>query len=568
MIVNKFPRGVKIYTDQISGLMAASVTNTPGSLTISWAQPSSKLYQGVAIVVKAGSYPNSPTDGVVTYVAKGTLTTTVTGLTGGTTYYVRAFAKATNTSGSKVYYNTSITGAQTTKVTIPNVVIGLAASAVDLYPDRLNVSWTAPSGAYSNVMIRYKAGSYPTSPTDGTQAYLGAGTSATITGLSGGRPYFVRAFVVNSSGEYNTNASQQVTRYTVCTPITLSLSARTASSITVSWNATSDDARAIYLVRKAGSFPTSISDGTQIYVAWNNAEGTVVDSGLSQSTQYYYRAFLHNYESAWNTNTSQQLIAVTKVAAGQVVFTSSQTYTIPSGVNVIDIFCAGGGGGGGYSYVYGDDLNYGGAGAGGYTASKLSQNVLSGQLHSVVVGAGGAGGYNNGGSNASKGVSGGVSSFGSLLSAAGGGGHSSEPGSGPGTGGRGGSGGGNGWYSTPGEYTESQNGYSDGAGSTLGWGSGLYYNFGQGSTTKAFAESGNTLYSGGGGGGNANTLRAGGAGGGGNGGTYYSNGSYTPPLQGSPNTAGGGGASGGNGIAGRPGAAGGSGIVIIRWGEQ
>jgi hypothetical protein len=167
------------------------------------------------------------------------------------------------------------------------------------------------------------------------------------------------------------------------------------------------------------------------------------------------------------------------VPAGQATFTSSQTWTVPAGVSKIDIFCVGGGAGSldGRS----------GGGGGGYTATLKNASVTPGQQIAVTVGAGGTW------------VTGGASSFGSLLSAAGGGGcrdlvYENIGKSGGGNGGSGGAG--------DNSYSGSAAGYDGGKSDTCGLFSSYVYDTagtGQGSTTRAFGEAGNTLYSGGGG---------------------------------------------------------------------
>ena len=88
------------------------------------------------------------------------------------------------------------------------------------------------------------------------------------------------------------------------------------------------------------------------------------------------------------------------VEAGSIKFTSSTTWTVPSGIKKIDIFCCGGGGGGGGSaetvtssgLKFSDKYYYGSCGAGGYTATKLSYDVTPGQQLEITVGKGGAAG--------------------------------------------------------------------------------------------------------------------------------------------------------------------------------
>lgn len=100
-----------------------------------------------------------------------------------------------------------------------------------------------------------------------------------------------------------------------------------------------------------------------------------------------------------DSNGKAKLVWQSIVEAGSVKFTSSTTWTVPSGIKKIDIFCCGGGGGAGGSYqavtatsVWSDKYYYGSCGAGGYTATKLSYDVTPGQQLEITVGKGGAAG--------------------------------------------------------------------------------------------------------------------------------------------------------------------------------
>ena len=94
-------------------------------------------------------------------------------------------------------------------------------------------------------------------------------------------------------------------------------------------------------------------------------------------------------------------------------FTSNGTLIIPPGVYSVRAFAVGGGGGGRGGHITG--------GGGGYVSCGTF-NVTGGDNISIVVGAGGAGGfaYLWGSPVSTEGMSGGTSSFGSLLSASGG----------------------------------------------------------------------------------------------------------------------------------------------------
>ena len=93
------------------------------------------------------------------------------------------------------------------------------------------------------------------------------------------------------------------------------------------------------------------------------------------------------------------------------VFTSSGTWTKPSGITLIKVFVTGGGGGGGAT----NDNDMAGAGGAGGTAIKTI-DVSSVSSVTVTIGGGGTGATNNQNSNSY----GGASSFGSYCTGSGG----------------------------------------------------------------------------------------------------------------------------------------------------
>lgn len=241
---------------------------------------------------------------------------------------------------------------------------------------------------------------------------------------------------------------------------------------------------------------------------------------------------------------------------GSIVFTKSVAWNIPLKYKAkfIDIFVVGGGGGGAYKEEDTTSSRSYGAGAGGYT-NTIKSIELNNQELTFTIGAGSSSNYPGGNTY--------VYYNDTYIQANG----AQMTGYGTTSGGSGGSGGGNGHSIN---YSNGCDGGQDGNNSPDG-------GRGQGTTTRAFGEEGNTLYAGGGGGGMASSQKVltyregyGGSGGGGNGGIVWYYSSKEPSMRahaipGIANTGGGGG--GGARIKtykeAHP-AIGGSGVALIR----
>lgn len=394
------------------------------------------------------------------------------------------------------------------------------------------------------------------------------GAAGTYKGLGNAAVTDVRAGKTFSTGSLS-NATGTLS---VSSVVSFSTSV-SGATVTLKWQWPSKGPYGGVIIRvKEGSYPTSVSDGSQAYKGTGSnstisAQSTATWTAPNNNRTYYFRLWVY-CDTSQGTLYSGQKDATAWIAkiSGSKTFTSGGTFTVPTAVTQIQVFVVGGGGGGaGGSSGYGS-----GGGGGGYT--KLGTfNVSPGASYAVTVGGGGGGTALNSGAN---GGTGGTSKFGSLLTANGGAG-GGEGGANQSTynrGGNGGSGGGAG-----GGVYSGRDGGSDGADgedntslSTKPQGG-----TGQGSTTRAWHTAGQTLYSGGGGGGGGtkDNGKYGGSGGSGGGG-YGSDGGYSNPYSyagaGTANTGGGGGGGGGrdssHGGSGSAGANGGSGIVLVRWG--
>lgn len=283
------------------------------------------------------------------------------------------------------------------------------------------------------------------------------------------------------------------------------------------------------------------------------------EAGTASNTLYY----------AYGVASASDWVDAKRVISGEEVFTDSGSFTVPSGVNSLEVLLIAGGGGGG-------NHEGGGGGAGGYIYSA-NYAVTPGSTIPVTVGGAGTG---SAAPLESSATAGGDSVFGALTAIGGGRGGSSSSVA-PTTGGSGG--GGNGFNNLAGAAGTAGpplQGYAGGTGYKAtdyngGGGGGaaavgananatLGGNGGAGTRIQWAAGDFSEYFSGGGGGGGyqATGTPQGGIGGGGNGGA---GGGDNP---GSPATYYGGGGGGGHYQASyQAGGDGYQGIVIVRWGN-
>lgn len=312
------------------------------------------------------------------------------------------------------------------------------------------------------------------------------------------------------------------------------------------WDGTFED---VYIGVGSSTTPGGWSE---VYVDMPNLNTYYFTLTTYATTNLGHDLFSHGYGDP----NSPMYATCTTAATSIIQITHTQNYTVPLGFTSADIFCVGGGGGGGTGYRFTEEAyQQGGGGAGsGYTNTAYNIGVTAGQVLNCIVGAGGSGqiGYKYTGG---RGGSTSVARNGVILCNADGGygGKGASSGSNVSGGSSGGAGGYNDLDSNP-YIRASESGKSDGG----GWSNAP----GQGRTTRAFGEAGNTLYAGGGGGGGVTHggPGAGGAGGGGGGGdeTNWGN-------PGGANTGGGGGGGGGASYGNEMyGGTGGSGVILIR----
>lgn len=182
---------------QISNLKGVAVEGETPKIDWTWTNPTDENFAGMVLVVKEGSSPNGPTDGVQVYKGSSTTVTQTDGLQFERTYYARGFAY-----NSQNKYQMDATGAiaSATPSNIPDQV-----SNVELVGNKgsATLTWTNPTNlSYSVTKVIQKIESDPESPTDGTEVYSGTGTTATVNNLQDGINYHFGIFAMSENGQY------------------------------------------------------------------------------------------------------------------------------------------------------------------------------------------------------------------------------------------------------------------------------------------------------------------------------------------------------------------------------
>lgn len=151
-----------------------------------------------------------------------------------------------------------------------------------------------------------------------TNTSVSSGTNVSWANFSNASSYSTTYnWSVNVTDSYNwTNATYSFTtrsQYLPDPPTSLSATSTGTSSISLSWT---KDNRADYtrVQGKSGGYPTSISDGSDIY---NSTGSSTSDSSLSSSTTYYYRA--------WSWNSTGELWSLTYASSSATTDTESSS---------------------------------------------------------------------------------------------------------------------------------------------------------------------------------------------------------------------------------------------------
>lgn len=314
-----------------------TTTNVTGVTTNMATSGGNVTSEGGATVTSRGVVWNtspSPTIALSTKTSNGTgsgsFTSSITGLTPGVTYYLRAYATNSvgTTYGSEIQFTTLVSATQPTVNTtsVTSITTTGAVTGGNVVSDG-GQSVTARGICYSTSQNPTLSNSVITS---------GSGTgnfTSTISGLTQGTTYFVRAFATNS---INTAYGTQVQFSTLNVPTVTTTTATSITSTTASsgGNVTSDGGSTITqrgIVYSTTPSPNLSSDKV---ISTTNGTGTF-SSSLSQllpGTTYYVRAYAQNAigvafgnEITFITSLEITLPTLTTTAVGAITTTSASS---------------------------------------------------------------------------------------------------------------------------------------------------------------------------------------------------------------------------------------------------
>ena len=272
----------------------------------------------------------------------GSFSVELTGLTPGTTYYVRAYARnSVGTSyGNEVSFSTTANMPTVTTDEVSNITQTTAQGGGNVTDDG--------GATVTERGICWGTGHNPT--TGGSHAMSGEGTGAFVcnmTGLAQNTKYYVRAYAVNSQGtsygeEVSFTTSQNVSAPTVTTGEVTDI---TQTSAKCSGNVTADGGATV--TERGICWSTShnpMTSGSHATSGTGTGTFTCNMTGLTAGTIYYVRAYAKNsqgisYGSEVSFSTTANMPTVTTAQVTNITQTTATgggNVTATGGANVTE----------------------------------------------------------------------------------------------------------------------------------------------------------------------------------------------------------------------------------------
>ena len=269
----------------ISNVQVSSITYNSAVVTwMSDEQSTSIVQYGTS----SGSWGNYPDSAENTSLATSH-SITLTGLSGGTTYYFRVGSTDASGNGPTISSQASFT-TDPMPDTIPPVISNVQVSSIT-YNSAL-VTWVTDEPSTSLVRYGTSSSSWGNYPNSAENTNLATSHSITLTGLSGGTTYYFRVGSTDASGNGPTRSSQAT--FTTnqppdTTPPVISnvqVSSITYNSAVVTWVTDEPSTSLVHYGTSSsswGNYPNSAGDSSTA------TSHSVSLTGLGGSRAYYFR---------------------------------------------------------------------------------------------------------------------------------------------------------------------------------------------------------------------------------------------------------------------------------------
>lgn len=285
------------------------ITTAPTAITTTTASSGGIItFDGNYEIIEKGvcwsTSPNPNYNSSKTNDGSGTaqFTSSVTGLSPNTTYYLRAYARNRRDAGGSYVYVTGygqeevFATASSSECSLPTITTN-SVNTITTNSALGGGNVTSDGGCDVTAKgLCWSTSTNPTTANSHTTDGSGIGAfSSSLTGLSAGYDYYVRAYATNSSG---TAYGNQVSFTTLCNLPTIAFYAcsnPTASSVVVSANISSDGGCVVtsrgFDYCTDGSFTTILGSVT---VGSGIGSYNTTITGLQCNTRYYFRPWATN----------------------------------------------------------------------------------------------------------------------------------------------------------------------------------------------------------------------------------------------------------------------------------
>jgi uncharacterized protein (TIGR02145 family) len=275
---------------EVTTALVASVTDISASCG------GNVTYDGGAAITSRGvcwstsQNPDINDDHTSDGTGTGEFESNISGLEPNTTYYVRAYA--TNSEGTSYGNQRSFT----TLTGLPEVTTALVGSVTDISAScGGNVTYDGGASVTTRGVC-WSTSQNPDINDDHTSDGTGLGTFASsVTGLTPGTQYYIRAYATNSSGTAYGNQRSFTTTSTLATVTTASISSITENSASGGGNVTDEGGSPV--TTRGVCWSTSANPTTDDNTTSDGSgAGAFVSSlsGLATSTEYFVRAYAIN----------------------------------------------------------------------------------------------------------------------------------------------------------------------------------------------------------------------------------------------------------------------------------